>query len=227
MKELYDLLPNVILYLVTGFIFLKTYRFVSIVQTTTNYTHVLFESLITGFVLKSLYDLFPSINVYVDIVGMIISSFVLGYLSAILMSTKWFEKFLLFLGIRQTKNKYIWQDIVDDQPIYATVLDYQNKVQYNGKIVLIETYKEHPQIQLSEYTYSINGDLIDDFSNNPEYTVLIDTSKYSDIQISYHSDSDKVESWKLDGDPPTTIYNIFPRIWHKLKSKRKTKSNKK
>ena len=62
--------------------------------------------------------------------------------------------FLLFLRIRQTNNQYIWQDIVDNQPIYVTISDYQNKVQYYGKVVMIETYKKHPQIQISEYMYS-------------------------------------------------------------------------
>ncbi len=93
MKELYDLLPNIILYLVIRFIFLKTYRFVLIAQATTNYTYILFESLIVGFVLKSLYNLIPSINIYVDIVGMIISSLIFGYFSAIIVSAKWFNNF--------------------------------------------------------------------------------------------------------------------------------------
>lgn len=168
----------------------------------------------------------PSFNIYVDVVGMIVSSFILGYLSALIISAKWFNNFLLFLGIRQTKNQYIWQDIIDNQPIYVTVIDYQNKVQYYGKVVMIETYKEHPQIQLSEYTYSVNGELVDDFSNNPEYTVLIDTSKYSDVKISYHYDSDKVMAWKFDTSSRITIYNFIPRLLQKNKSKYKSKNKK-
>lgn len=48
MKELYDLLPNIILYLVIRFIFLKTYRFVLIAQATTNVkSHITFYDLIS------------------------------------------------------------------------------------------------------------------------------------------------------------------------------------
>lgn len=70
-------------------------------------------------------------------------------------------------------------------------------------------------------------DLIDDLSNNPEQTVLIDTSRFQDIWISYYTAEDKVLYWKSGIDSQLTIYNICPRIWQKIKSTIEIKFHKK
>lgn len=226
MKELYDLLPDIILYLAIGFVYLKVYKFTSVVPTVKNISETLVESLIAGFVLKCIYNLFPPINFYTDILGMIISSAAIGFVSAKIFSSKLFNKMLTFLDIRQTKSQFIWQDILGDSPIWITAIDYEKEIFYYGKVVLVESYEKEPKILITEYKYENDKRQIDN-TDNPGETVLIDTSKFQDIWISYVQDEDKVESWKLDGDPPMTIYNIFPRILKKLKSKRKAKSNKK
>lgn len=226
LKELYDLLPDIILYLAIGFVYLKVYKFTSIVPTVKNISEILIESLIAGFVLKCIYDLFPPVNFYIDALGMIISSALIGFVSAKLFSSRFFDKILTFLDIRQTKSQFIWQDILGDTPIWITAIDYEKEIFYYGKVVLVESYEKEPKVLITEYKYMTDKKQIDN-TNNPGETVLIDTSKFQDIWISYVQDEEKVKSWRLDGDPPTTIYNVFPRIWQKLKYKHTTKFNKK
>lgn len=226
MKELYDLLPNIILYLAIGFVYLKVYKFTSIVPTIKNISETLIESLIAGFVLKCIYDLFPSVNFYIDILGMIISSIIIGFFAAKIFSSKLFNKILTFFDIRQTKSQFIWQDILGDTPIWITAIYHDKEIFYYGKVILIESYEREPKILITEYKYETEKTQIDN-TDNPGETVLIDTSKFQDIWISYANNENKVESWKLDGDPPTTIYNICPRIWQKIKSTIEIKFHKK
>lgn len=225
MKEIYELLPNIILYLAIGFVYLRVYRFTSIIQTTKNVSELLIESLIIGFALKCFYNLFPSINSYIDMFGMLVSSVIVGFVSAKMFSGKAFNKILTFLDIRQTKSQFIWQDILGDTPIWITAIDYDKDIFYYGKAVLIEGYERKPQILITEYIYEHNDTEIDN-TNNPSKTVLIDTSKFQDIWISYMNDEEKVRSWKFDDNIPTTICNFIPRLLQKNNSKRKTKNKK-
>ena len=198
MAELINLLPEIILYFVLGFIFIRTYRFIRVNKNPEDYKNILIEILISGFILRKLFDIFPlSFNYYVDTVGMIISSFILGLVIAKFVSSELLNNMLAKFKIRQTVNFNFWNDIEDkDSAIYVEVIDQENNIGIDGKLVLYEAFTRQPLIQLSTYRKSKENKIINDFSNQPERTILIDTSKYKDIVITYDKNSKKIESWK-------------------------------
>lgn len=80
MSDIFNLLPNIIFYIVLGYIFLRVFRIVRIIKNSDDYEHILVESLVFGFIIKNLFALIPfSFGYYIDIVGMSISSAVAGF----------------------------------------------------------------------------------------------------------------------------------------------------
>lgn len=198
MTELIKLLPEIILYLVLGFIFIRTYRFIRINKNPDDYKNILIEILISGFILRKLFAIIPlNLNKYIDTIGMIIGSFFFGIIIARFVNSKLLDNVLSVFKIRQTVNYSFWNDIEDkDAAIYIEVIDHENNIGIDGKLVLYEAFTRQPLIQLSAYRKSKDNKIINDFSNQPERTILIDTSKYKDLFITYDKNSKKTESWK-------------------------------
>lgn len=226
MEDVFEILSNSILYVALGFVFLKIYRLFVILPKTTDHEAVLTESLAIGFILKRIYDI-PNINfnTYVDTMIMIVNSAILGLCFAKIVQCKQINNFLRKLVLKQTQNNFIWHDLLDKYAIHAQIVDYDNDVVYYGRIALIEAYNNHPQILLTEYEWYSQGELKDDFSEHPEQTVLIDTSKYKDIKLIFDSNGDVIKQWsKKDDDTfvkeciepkdtkPKTTSNVFALI---------------
>lgn len=136
-----------------------------------------------------------------------------------------FLKILRKSESKQTQNNFIWHNLLDKYATHAQIVDYNNDVVYYGRIALIEAYNNHPQILLTEYEWYSQGELKDDFSEHPEQTVLIDTSKYKDIKLIFDSNGDVIKQWsKKDDDTfvkeciepkdtkPKTTSNVFALI---------------
>ena len=125
MPDIFNLLPNIIVYIVLGYVFLRVFRIVRIVKNSDNYEHILVKSLVYGFIIKSIFALIPfSFGYYIDIVGMSISSAIVAFLSAKLLETNFICNVIDKLKIRHTKFKYMWQNIVD--PDLAVFVDVTN-----------------------------------------------------------------------------------------------------
>lgn len=198
MNDLVTLLPEIILYIVLGYLFIHSYKFTRILKNANEYQHIFTESLIIGFVLRNIYALIPvSLGLYIDIVVMIISSIIIGYSLARLINSNILNKALKKLKIKQTFNQNIWADIEDKNgAIYVSIFDRETNTITDGILVLYESSERQPLIQLSEFRQVKDDIIINDFSNQPERTILIDTSKYKDVFITYDKNSKKIESWK-------------------------------
>lgn len=197
MSDLVKLLPEIILYIVLGFIFIRTYKFTRIIKNINEYQHIFTVSLIVGFILWNIYSLIPiSLGIYVDTIGMIISSVIMGFISAKIINSNKLHKLFQKLKISQTVNQKIWADIEDkDNAIFISIEDKTNHVLTDGMLVLYESFERQPLIQLSAFRQFQDGEIINDFSDNPERTILIDTSKYENIVITYNPDSEKIKRW--------------------------------
>lgn len=197
MSDIFDLLPNIIVYIVLGYIFIRVFRIVRIVKNSDNYEHILVESLVYGFIIKSIFALIPfSFGYYIDIVGMSISSAAVGFLSAKLLEANFICDIIDKLKIRHTKFKYMWQNIADpDLAIFIDVTNPDTNIRYFGQLVVYEEFERFPIIQICKYI-NWNGDtLLNDFSEDPTRTVLIDTSKYTEIDITYQKSSNFIKRW--------------------------------
>lgn len=197
MESIINMLPDIIIYIVLGYLFCTTYTFARKQDTNSNYQYLFLKSITWGFVLKKIYDEFPSTGKYtIDIIGMAIASALLGGLIAMVIGSWVFEKFLNFLHVGRNPNKYIWNDLIHDKyAISVRVEDETTHRIYEGDLVSVEELTEKPQILLSAYKEFKNGVLIHNYSENYEQTVLIDTSKFSAIKLIYAKEGHKVKEW--------------------------------
>lgn len=197
MASIINMLPDIIIYIVLGYLFCTTYTFARKQDTNSNYQYLFLKSITWGFVLKKIYDEFPSTGKYtIDIIGMAIASALLGGLIAMVIGSWVFEKFLNFLHVGRNPNKYIWNDLIHDKyAISVRVEDETTHRIYEGDLVSVEELTEKPQILLSAYKEFKNGVLVHNYSENYEQTVLIDTSKFSAIKLIYAKEGHKVKEW--------------------------------
>lgn len=205
MNDMLDFLSSAILYVVLGFIYLKSYRLFNLNKVNDNVEVVITESLVVGFVLAKLFSLIPiNINVALDTVCMIITSALAGIVMAKIICSQRLFELLVRLGLRKTRNHYIWDDLIDNYAVKVMVIDYENNIIYDGKLVLFEEHNNRPQIILSEYTQYIGDELRNDFKGHPEQVVMIDTSKYKDILITFDSNSEVIKKWTVANNTCTT-----------------------
>ncbi len=197
MEKIIESLPYFIVCIALGFVFLRTFRHMCTIANSDNHEHIILESLFVGFILKNGFGIFPySISQAVDIVGMVISTFILAIIFAKLYSSTKIDGFFRKIGVYRTRNKYIWKDIEDTKN--ATMIKSINpetKEAYMGVLKYYEDYERHPQIVLQNFQYWENIDSekpTKDFSKDPRCVVLIDTEKFSQILVVYNPNSDKV-----------------------------------
>ncbi len=197
MSEFFDILPDIIIYIVLGCTCLYTFRIRRILKKPDDYKHILTESLVVGFIIKSIMALIPfSFGEYIDIIGMIISSALIGYGVAALLEINWVNKLIDALKIRHTKFKYMWQNIDDpNHTIFIDATNPETHIRYFGQVVMYEEFERFPIIQICKYMAWKDNDLLFDYSDNPTQTVLIDTSKYTEIDIVYQKNSQVIKRW--------------------------------
>lgn len=136
--------------------------------------------------MSDIFSILPDIIIYI----------VLGYIFLRVFRIVKILKFIDLLKIKHTKHKFMWQNIED--PDYAFFVDVTNpdtNIRYFGQLVMYEEFERFPMIQLCRYINWKNSDLLNDYSNDPTRTVLIDTSKYSEIDITYQKCSDFIKRW--------------------------------
>lgn len=191
-KELLSILPEIIIYLVTGFVFIKTFHFVALKQNTTDVEHILTSSIVIGYIYCKLASFIPfSISYEVDTIIIIVSALVMGYLIAKALRCKYIIEILDFLKIRDTGNLYFWDDIMDDKYPMKLSIEYNN-VTYNGMLHNYESYSNDPHIVLCSYVAKDQNDnIIEDFSNDNTRIIMLDSAKASKINVIYYKDSDE------------------------------------
>ena len=197
MDNLIEFLPELISYIVLGFVFLRVFRYMCTIKNSENYEHIVWESILVGFVFKNLFALIPfSINQAIDMVGMVITTIIVAGIWAKIYSSKLIDNFFRKIGVFRTRQNYIWQDIEDKNYMtYVRVVNPDTSEAYAGTLKYYEEYKEHPQIVLQNFQYWGKKEEDNrDFSKDPKCVVLIDTEKFSQIYIVYQPESDKVKN---------------------------------
>lgn len=197
MKELVEVLPQIIMYIALGYSFIQTYKFVRILKQSKGIEKTLTGSLVVGFVLDSVFKLLPTTkNDYLDNVLMIICSIILGYLFGVFINSNIFEKICGRLHIRQTPNSSIWSDIEDKNcGIFVRLECYETKTVFQGLYVLREAHERYPIIQLSGYQKMVDENVEIDYTKKPNRTIVLDTSKFDEISVVYDTNSPKVKKW--------------------------------
>ena len=188
-EEISGNLPEFLIYIVSGFLFIRVFNFVSFKSNDSDVSHILVSTVSVGFVVKYLFDLLNLkcvVNIPVYYLLLCLASVVSAYFVGILYNSKVFEIVLDLLKINRTVNKDIWDDIIDR--MYSTFAKIQMKSGkiYFGKIRVTEENNRSPYIIIYEYqVINEEGDILSDYTNDRKYQMLIDTSEADTIEIMY------------------------------------------
>lgn len=178
------------MWIVTGFCFLKTYHFVALKQNSMDIEHILTASVVVGYVYCQIAYFIPiSFNDYVDNALIILSSIIIAYLIARAVISKRTIRILDFLHILDTGNRYMWDDLMDEEYPIKISIDC-NDIRYEGIAHNIESYTSSPHIALGSYAiYNKNGTKISDYLMDNKRVIVIDTSTAQKVEIIYDAKS--------------------------------------
>lgn len=185
------------MYVITGYVFVKTYHFVALKQNSTDIEHILTVSLVVGYIYCNIVYLIPfSISYTVDNILIVLSALILGYLFAILLRQKKIIYILDILRIRETGNMYLWDDLMDNNYPMKISIEYEDRI-YEGMLHNYEGYSNNPHVAIASYIVKDNlKNIIEDFSEDKTKVAILDTEKANCIHIEYHINSNECKDLK-------------------------------
>lgn len=185
-KELLEILPQIIIYVAVGFIFLKTFHFVALKQNSIDIDHVLTASLVVGFIYCQIAYLIPfSISYEIDHIGIIISSLCFGYLAGRLARSKVWLRILEFFKIYDSFNMYFWDDLMPED-CTMKVYVHMNEKSYEGMVHTYESYSNSPHLVLASFIVKDkNNNILEDFSEDFTKVIILDASHAESIYVEY------------------------------------------
>ena len=203
-----ECLPQVIVYIVTGYVFSKTFHFVALKKNSNDIEHVLTLSLVIGYIYCKIASLIPiHISDEIDTLGIVISALIWGYLFARFVKNRYVIQILDFLKIRDTGNLFYWDDLLDNEyPMKVKVLC--DDVCYEGMLHNFENYSNEPHIVLASYVVKDKSNkVLHNFVNDNTKIIVLDTSKVAKLEIIYAKDSNMCKDLKDMCDSNNELYN--------------------
>lgn len=191
MEALISELPNIILYIVSGFLFVRIFHFVALKDNSNEIDHILSSSLVIGFIIVKIMNFIPwSLSKEIDTLGIVLTSCIIGTISGKIYISGIIDKICDKLRIPSTINKYIWNDLVDkDYPIKVSVQMDDDRI-YSGYVHYIEPYNNTPMISLAGYK------LENQKSKKDNAVILLNLANAKRVEIEYYSESSKVDDIK-------------------------------
>lgn len=191
--ELINNIPTVMLYMAQGYVFISVYNFM--LCKTSELNHLFFKSVVVSYVLKVIFDSILTIMPNCEVNGtgyvplLFIFSAFCGYVCALLFKSEKVNDFLLKIGIDRTVNESIWRDVIKK---YTWVLYYckSTKLAYYGQYKYGEEFGSEPIIALIRYqVMDLDGNIIEDNSNDYNQVVLLNTKDFERIELVYEDNS--------------------------------------
>lgn len=192
-EELISKIPIIISYVAYGAVFLSLYNFLKLKESKLDTKSYLVSCLTISYIIRAITRFILSPRIADDSTGFILVgiliSVVSAYLFGIVSRNKRFNKFLLKIGIERTvSGGSFWDDVIDS---YTWLLMHINGEEYGylGEVVFIEENTSVPKFLLQRYQkIDIHtGDVIEDYSENFDMKIVIDSKKSDIIEVIYTS----------------------------------------
>lgn len=196
-ESLAQIIPNVIIYIVVGYLFYRVFCFVSLKQFISDVEHVLIASFVIGYIYCTIAGFIPiHISYEVDSLGISASAIIAAYFIGKLWRSDKMNILLDCLEIRDTVNPYYWDDLMDDKYPMKIVATYTNVI-YEGMLHNYESYSNDPKIVIGAYIVKDkNGAIIEDYSHNKTKCLILDSADADNIEIIYSDKSPKCNELK-------------------------------
>lgn len=184
-EDLFAILPEAILYIIYGFLFMQVYRFKILTSKSGGTENTLLTSLVIGFIIYKFMEAVPlttGSTVY-DMLLICIWSILGGYIFGCIYLSNGVQTFISDkLGIHKTLNTYIWDVIVsEDEPIMIRIRTSDDEY-IEGFINLAEDNTDDPHLTIGNYiVYVKNGmnkELITSSSENELMMYDLRNAKY-------------------------------------------------
>lgn len=199
---LIDNIPEIISYIVYGYVFLVAYYWISF-KDNKDFNNLLIKSIAVSYLLTTIYDLIVLkynivfSNNYYKVITYFIISAISGLIIGRIISHRWFNLLLHKLHIGRTTNENIWDDVI--KPYVWVRVFMKDGSSYLGQYRYGEPFKSEPIIALINWQkLDKDVDIVIDNSQNPNELILLNTKNFEKIEITY---------------TPSQNKNIFRRIW--------------
>lgn len=203
-------MPEIMSYIVYGYIFLCAYYWISF-KDNKDFTNLVIKSIASSFILKSLYELIiQRFNIVFSselfqIVILVLVSCITGLVIGRLTSDRRFNLLLHKLHIGRTTNTNIWDDVI--KPYTWVRVFMKDGSSYLGQYRYGEPFKSEPIIVLATYQkLDKDTDIVIDNSQNMNELIMLNTKDFDRIEITY---------------TPRKKQNKFMKLIDKIKTPRK------
>ena len=200
---LIDNIPEIISYVVYGYVFLVAYYWISF-KDNKDFNNLLIKSIAASYLLTSIYDLFIEIyniafsNEYYKVIIYFTVSAVLGFAVGKIISHRQFNLLLHKLHIGRTTNENIWDDVI--KPYTWIRVFMKDGSSYLGQYRYGEPFKSEPIIVLATYQkLDKDTDIVIDNSQNMNELIMLNTKDFDRIEITYtpvKSENECGKIWK-------------------------------
>ncbi len=191
LEDLFKLLPEIIIYLASGYIFINVFCFLGIRQVKLNDIEGKFTiSLVIGFILKNLLALIPiRIATYVNYFALLLFSLIVAFLLGKTVQSNKLKLILKKFSNGRTVNRYFWQDLVENE-MFIKLTNYDKNYIIMGYCHGKEDFERIPQLILEQYMISdLNGKVLESYINKKKDYIVVNLEKYDIIQITYNENS--------------------------------------
>lgn len=192
---LIDNIPNIISYVVYGYVFLVAYYWISF-KDNKDFNNLLIKSIATSYLLTSIYNLFIDkynivfSNEHHKVISYFAISAILGFATGKLISHRWFNLLLHKLHIGRTTNENIWDDVI--KPYTWICVHMRDGSSYLGQYRYGEPFKSEPIIVLATYQkLDKDNNVVIDNSKDINRTIMINTKDFEKIEFIYTSEQPK------------------------------------
>lgn len=189
LKELVAILPDIILYIVSGYICAFAFSFISIRKKVEDINGIIILSLVVGYTLNAVLSAFIIVEDFVAVYFLF--SAIIGVIAGFLFRSRILNIILKKLHINRTINMNIWHDIVDSKnPMWIRAVNRGEGYIILGILVLVEEFERYPQIVLQQYeVFDINSGDLYDHKEDARRQIVIKTENFDEIEIVYDEDS--------------------------------------
>lgn len=192
-KELIEMLPDIIQNIMYGYIFLFIYRWITFKHSQdTKYT--LITSVIMNYILVLLFQYISRFDRFVFISRNVvlwysILSFALGLIVGWIIKSDSYNEILRDLRTGRDTVDNIWDNAIKNGTWLRIYTKDQN-ISYLGNVVKSEPYVSNPKIILNRYSIlDLNGNVLADYSKDEKEYVIMSTDNFDRVEITYSDNS--------------------------------------
>ena len=164
--EIINQLPQILSYIVPGYIFLTIYQWTRF-RDGDSLKNIVLKSIVVSYVIKILLNiLFKELHI------------------AIIISSRRYNKLLRILNISRTTNKNIWDDVYQNGT--ALKIYQSDGTFYAGHLRFCEENQREPLVVLSRYgLFDENNNILMDKTEDSSEEIMLNTKDFKKIEIKH------------------------------------------